>query len=490
MIRPLSHCFLILLAGLSGCKSTSIDPKELPPVEVASNWSLEGSDLPVDSLGKTLPDELFPEPLRLLIEQGLSKSPNVDVAQARLDRAFAQWRESKSGFLPQAELSLNQATTKQNFIGLPIPGSEQDVLSTQFRSSGLGLSTKWELDLWGRIRAIKQRDREAYTAAQKDWEYYLMSLAAQIAKAWADAITDVAQWQLAKQTAEHYALVVSRVKDRYSQGLESLVDLDQMQTDWLAARREVSERRRQYEVSKRILQTLVGEFPDGTWEPVGQLPDNLAPIPAGLPSALLNRRPDLLAAQARVEQALYSLRASSKELLPRLSLTGAAGTSSPALQEVVDSQFGVWSLAGNLTQPILDRGRIRGGIAKAKANHQEVLASYHARMLEAFREVEIALQADVWLREQVIQSHEMLTITKRNDQQAQSKFAKGLWRMRQVVQARQRLLADQMKLNETRRMIFQNRIDLLVALGGGWKEFTAERCDTAMASNIFQGTEP
>ncbi|NBQ26239.1 MAG: hypothetical protein EBU26_18660, partial [Verrucomicrobia bacterium] len=93
-------------------------------------------------------------------------------------------------------------------------------------------------------------------------------------------------------------------------------------------------------------------------------------------------------------------------------------------------------------------------------------------------------------REQVTQSNEMLTITKRNDQQAQIKFAKGLWRLRQVVQARQRLLADQMKLNETRRMIFQNRIDLLVALGGGWKEFTAERCDTAMASNIFQGTEP
>ena len=134
---------------------------------------------------------------------------------------------------------------------------------------------------------------------------------------------------------------------------------------------EATQRRQRVETSRRILQALVGDFPTGAESLLGALPVYDTGVPSGLPSELLERRPDLLAASAKVEGSRQRLRATERELFPRISLTGSLGSSSPELQEVLSPDYSIWQLAGNATQPLFSRGLIRGRIAWRKAAPQE-----------------------------------------------------------------------------------------------------------------------
>ena len=280
---------------------------------------------------------------------------------------------------------------------------------------------------------------------------------------------DERQWRLAEERALQIEKVVGRVKDRYANGLETSRGLDTTTLDWLNAQQEATQRRQRVETSRRILQALVGDFPTGAASLLGALPVYDTGVPSGLPSELLERRPDLLAASAKVEGSKQRLRATERELFPRISLTGSLGTSSPELQEVLSPDYSIWQLAGNATQPLFSRGLIRGRIAWRKAAAQEELAKYQSLILSAFKEVALALQADVLLREQLGQSDKMLVIAKRDQNQAEQDFSKGLAGLHQVVQSRQKRLTQEIQSYEMKRQVFQNRVDLLMALGGGWE---------------------
>ena len=453
----------------TSCRSTHLEEAVDPSLPLAEEkWNL--GSLSSASQQTVMDLLLLPKEAVDLIQQGLEKNPNVAGAQARLEQAFALWKQSRWSLMPSVDLQYSQARTKQNFIGLPIPGADNKVLSTQFQSSGLGFFANWELDLWGRIRAVKASDRAGLKAAEYDWQFYLMSLSSQIAKAWADAVTDEHQWRLAEERAMQIERVVGRVKDRYANGLETSSGLDTTMLDWLNAQQEATQRRQHVETSRRILQALVGDFPSGKELLPGALPIYDTGIPSGLQSELLERRPDLLAASAKVEGSRQRLQATERELFPRISLTGSLGTSSPELQEVLSPNYSVWQLAGNATQPLFSRGLIRGRIAWRKAAAQEEIAKYQSLVLSAFKEVEVALQADVLLREQLGRSDKMLRIAKRDQNQAEQDFSKGLAGLHQVVQSRQKRLTHEIQCYEMKLQVFQNRVDLLMALGGGWEK--------------------
>ena len=459
----------LLVLGTS-CRSTHLEDVADPGLAITEEkWSL-GNPSSVSVSQQTVMDLLLlPEEALELIQRGLAKNPDAAVAQARLEQAFALWKQSRWSLMPSVDLRYSQARTKQNFIGLPIPGAENQVLSTQFQSYGLGLFANWELDLWGRLRAVKASDRAGLKAAEYDWQFYLLSLSSQIVKAWADAVIDERQWHLAEERSLQIERVVGRVKDRYANGLETSRGLDTTTLDWLNALQEATQRRQRVETSRRILQALVGDFPTGAESLLGALPVYDTGVPSGLPSELLKRRPDILAASAKVEGSRQRLRATERELFPRISLTGSLGSSSPELQEVLSPDYSIWHLAGNATQSLFSRGLIRGRIAWRKAAAQEELAKYQSLILSAFKEVAVALQADVLLREQLGQSDKMLVIAKRDQNQAEQDFAKGLAGLYQVVQSRQKRLTQEIQSYEMKRQVFQNRVDLLMALGGGWE---------------------
>ncbi|MGA0326399.1 MAG: TolC family protein [Limisphaerales bacterium] len=461
--------WILVILGTS-CRSTDLEDAVDSGLPITKEkWSL-GSSSSVSASQQTVMDLLLlPEEAVQLIQRGFEKNPDVAGAQARLEQAFALWKQSRWSLMPSVDLQYSLARTKQNFIGLPIPGAQNEVLSTQFQSNGLGLFANWELDLWGRMRAVKASDRAGLKAAEYDWQFYLLSLSSQIAKAWADAVIDERQWRLAEERATQLERVVERVKDRYGNGLETSRGLDTTTFDWLNAQQEATQRRQRVETSRRILEALVGNFPHGAESLLGTLPVFDTGVPSGLPSELLERRPDLLAASAKVEASRQRLQATERELFPRISLTGSLGTSSPELQEVLSPDYSIWQLAGNVTQPLFSRGLIRGRIALRKAAAKEELAKYQSLILSAFKEVSVALQADVLLREQLGQSDKMLVIAKRDQNQAEQDFSRGLTGLHQVVQSRQKRLTQEIQSYEMKRQVFQNRVDLLMALGGGWE---------------------
>ena len=193
----------LLVLGTS-CRSTHLEDGVDPTLaSTEEEWSL-GNPSSVAASQQTVMDLLLlPEEAVDLIQRGLAKNPDVAGAQARLEQAFALWKQSRWSLMPSVDLQYSQARTKQNFIGLPIPGAENQVLSTQFQSNGLGLFANWELDLWGRLRAVKASDRAGLKAAEYDWQFYLLSLSSQIAKAWADAVIDERQSRYAEERAMH-----------------------------------------------------------------------------------------------------------------------------------------------------------------------------------------------------------------------------------------------------------------------------------------------
>ena len=413
--------------------------------------------------------ELKTEELDTLIKIAFEQNPDLRSMSTRVQSAASNARIARADLYPSIGLGLLGSETKQNFIGLPIPGAGNDVLTTRFRSFGLNMNATWELDIWGRLRSGKKAARADFLAASNDYAYYQLSLEAQVAKSWAQVVATQGQLNLAAETSDNFQTTADRIRERYLQGLSPSLEYRLALNSSESALALLQQRNEQKEVVVRLLQILVGQYPDGHFLAQSELPFPSKPLPAGLPSELLQRRPDLMAAQWRLKAADHRLWAARKALFPRLSLTGSAGTSTAAMRDLLDTDFTVWNIAGNLTQPLFQGGRLLAGIDFSKANVQQALAEYHSSLLKAFNEVETGLQTDYWLRQRYVhlqkaaeQSQAALTLAK-------DRYEKGVAEIFTVLESQRRYLNDATQLIEVKRLLYVNRIDLMLALGGPYE---------------------
>jgi NodT family efflux transporter outer membrane factor (OMF) lipoprotein len=191
-------------------------------------------------------------------------------------------------------------------------------------------------------------------------------------------------------------------------------------------------------------------------------------VPAGVPSELVARRPDLAAAEARLAAAGFEVAAARAALYPQVRLTGSAGRSSEELEDLLDNDFTVWSIAGNLLQPIFQGGRLRAGVDLARATFEEATALYAGQVLRAFREVETSLGADAFLAGQVAALEEAAGEAREAQELAEERYRSGLQDFLSVLEAQRRLYDAESRLLEVRRARIDARIDLILALGGGF----------------------
>ena len=460
-MRPLCLPVLFLLACASAPKV------EYPALDLAQpdQWTAGASEDPVaDHWWR----DMGAARLDSIVALALEHNYDLKAAGARLAQAQAQARVAGAPLWPQLSATNTGSRRKQNFVGFPIPGQEGQVLTSTSTSFGVNLNASWEVDLWGRLRAGAQAALADAGAAAADFRAARLSLAAQTARAYFAAVEAGRQVELARATVENYRLSAEQIEDRYRRGLRSSLDVRLGRSSLAAAEATLAQRRQQRDAVLRQLELLLGRYPSARIEVGDELPAAGGPVPAGLPADLVGRRPDLVAAERRLAAADRRLAQSQRALLPSISLTGSAGRSSSALSDLLNGDFSVWNLVGNIAQPLLQGGRLRAGVDQAAAAAEQALYNYAQSALRAYGEVEAALHAEGFLadQERALSTAAEEAVAARA--LAEERYARGLAGLIALLESQRRAFDAESRLLAVRRQRLDTRIDLHLALGGGF----------------------
>lgn len=444
---------------LTSC-ATAPERRPAPGIKTPDHWMTR-----TESTAPTawLKDLNAPE-LEALVIEAVANNPDLEATAGRLAQSIAEARIAGANLMPSAGLGLNGARQQISTFG---PSSTGGVI---FENYDLALNLSWELDLWGRVRDRTSAALARVEGSQAELAAARLSLAAQTTKAWLHRIEAQQQLALAERTAQAYRDNQTALESRFKRGLSEGFDLRRIRTQAASAEADTASRRRGLDAATRQLEGILGRYPAGLIDTVKVLPDLPPKVPAGLPAELLQRRPDLIAAERQLATADRERRASLKELLPRISLTASGGTSSQEFDKLLDGDFSVWALAGNLTQPIFQGGRILANIDRNTALSDQAAAHYRDTALRAFLEVETTLAAEQYLRHEegklALAADEATTaeaLAWERYRNGTGDFLSALDAQRSADAARSRLLAVANRL-------WQNRIDLYLALGGDFAE--------------------
>lgn len=416
-----------------------------------------------DSLGWALPPENWiasweNDDLQTFIDQVNQSSPDLLAAFSRMEAAFARSRITAANAWPQINASASAARSKQN-TG-PVP------LEFHRNQGSLGLNLTWEIDLWGRLK--NEREAALMDAATAAHSFYAarLSLLSSAAGSWFDLVEANAQVDLAERSLETFANSASRARELFERGVADALDVELLNAQENTARSTVAFRKRQQQELQRNLEILLGRYPSAAIQVPDQLPQLPAALPAGLPSTWLERRPDIRAAQSQLAATEFRLKVANKQRLPIFSLTANGGTSSEDLDNLVDPDFSVWSLIGNLTAPVFQGGRIRANQKAAYAEYESDLASYVQVVLNGYREVEASLSAEQFWIQQVEALAESTRLLRIAEELAAERYARGLVPINTLLDTRLRAIESESGYLNALNALHRNRIRLLLALGG------------------------
>lgn len=388
-----------------------------------------------------------------LVQNALNRNYDLKAAAARVNSAREQARIDGAARWPQLYFT---------------PGYRRDALTADETGAFEALFTmSWELDVWGRIKAAQQAAGQEAEAVAADYYGARLSLAARTAQSYFELIEANLQAEVAEQSIKDRRTIVELVRGRFARGLTRGLDLRLVLTDLANAEAQLAGSRNQVQIVTRRLEVLLGRYPGNSLKNRSILPTPPTALSAGLPSELLTRRPDLIAALSRLQAADSGLESAKKTLLPRITLTAAGGTSSPALTELIDPRAVAWNLAMGLAQPIFTGGRLKAGIRLNEARTEEAFNQYQSTALNAFREVEQALASEQWLREQEQALKEAVEQNQASRKLAVYSYRQGLIEILTLLDSYRSTLNAQSAHLSVQRQLLSNRIDLYLALGGG-----------------------
>jgi len=450
------------LVVIAGCAKSVPAPRQELSVRLPEEWT--GGE----PAGRDWWIYFEDEDLEGAIAEALRENRDLRAAAARIETARAEAVIEGAPLLPAANVTFNRNQQRQNFIGFPIPGGESDVLSTTSTNYGLRMNAGWEPDLWGRILAGEEaavtntRVRYAELAAAR------LSLTGQVARAWFAAVEAQRQVELAESSLTNYRFSAERVRARFQSGLRPSLDLRLALSEVATAEAALAQRLEQRDRARRHLQTLIGRYPSGDPAPASGLPEIPEAVPGGLPSELVHRRPDLIAAELQILAANARIVQAQADLRPRFNLTSGAGTSSGDLLGLVDSNLFVWNFVGNLVQPLFNNGRLKATVERNRSMARELLANYESRILQAYREVESALASEEILHRRERAMEEAVRQAAAAQESAEERYRLGLADIITVLSAHRTAYTSESRLLTVRRARLDNRVDLHLALGGGF----------------------
>ncbi len=455
---------LILSGSLVGCVAEPpADRSDEVGVSAPDTWSAEGEG-PTTVFEPGWLDDFESPRLAKLVRQALRHNYDLVAAARRVESARAGAVIAGADRLPLANL---RGGVSRQFQSGRRGGRVVRSRSDTFR---LALDVTWEVDVWGKLQDRASAATADYQASRARYRGARLSIAAQTAQAWFDAIEASRQLALARETLQAFRENLEIVRERFRRGVgeTSALDVRLLETNVAQAQSSVARRKRQLDAAERALEVLLGEYPDRSLEIPDRLPTLKEAVPAGAPAALLARRPDLVVAERRLAAAGERVEVAEKELLPDLSLTGSVGGRSDDLVELVESptDFGTWSLASDVLQPVFQGGRLLARIDQAEATVEERRAAYAQAALRAFREVETTLAAERYLAREEEAIRKRVDAATRAKTLSEQRYRRGIVGVVTVLEAQRRAFRSQQDLLAIRNQRLQNRVDLYLALGG------------------------
>lgn len=446
-----------LALGLSACESWRFDtPVSDLAIRTPGTWQAASTGNEGRISTGWLP-ALGDAELTRTVNEALAHNRNLKAAAARLRVAKESSIIARSRMLPSVGLSGSASVTE---------ATDAD----RRQSHGLNLAASWEPDLWGRLRDLTNAAEAEERAALEDFRGARLSLAANTAKAWCNLISAEQELTLAGVTLESFEKNLRIIERNYKGTGEGALDIQFGRTNVSSARRAVESRKLDRDESARSLELLLGRYPAGGTRNSRDLPKLRSSVPAGLPAGLVDRRPDLAAARARLFASARRSDAARKALLPSFSITGAGGTSTTRLAELLDLNSLAATLAGRFTQVITEGGAVSAEARAALARNEEQLHQYAQTALEAFREVESALAADRSLAAQETFLASELEQAALAEKQSERDYSEGVNpNILSVLEAQRRANNARATMIRLRNQRLQNRIDLHLALGGDFQ---------------------
>jgi NodT family efflux transporter outer membrane factor (OMF) lipoprotein len=391
--------------------------------------------------------------LEMLVDEALRNNLDLEAAAARVDVARGLIMQARALLFPQISLA----------GGVGVVGRD----GTKDRSGLIG-EVSWELDLWGRVRAQAASAAAAREAADADLLYARQSLAATVATLWYQTIATERLRVTAAEAAVVHDDLVRLVQTKHRVGKVSQQDVALAGAD----RDRALYLERVYATSEqqvaRGLETVVGRYPRAELALAADLPALPPPVPAGLPSELLERRPDLIAAERRVAAAFHEIQVAKATRLPRLALTGSGGRSTSELLRLANVPAGFWTVATNFLAPIFTGGALQAQLDIATAEQQAALALYGQTALRAFSEVESALASEQLLADQQAYLERVFAQDSDALRLGRVRYNVGATDLLDVLQLQTRQLDTSFELIGVRNDRLANRVALHLALGGGF----------------------
>ena len=433
--------------------------------------------------------EAFGDPaLKTLIEEALAGNYTVRIAAARVQQARAQAAVARSPFFPQIGYNVSAAQSKglNQFLGIG-SGSGNDQQSTLY----LGVtSMSWEIDIWGKIRRSSEAANAQLLASEEGRRGILLSLVSDVAQAYFELLELDARLAIARQSAEAFQGTLKLFQDRLEFGVASQLQTSRAEGNLAQATASIPEMEAQIVAKENQISILLGRNPGPVARGRPLFDQAVVPtVPAGLPSALLERRPDL----RRVEQELVAANAQigvAKALFfPQLSLTGFLGKASPELAALTSGTSTVWQAGGALTGPIFQGGKIYQNYKAAIATAEEAKWRYEQSVIQAFQEVSTSLAALEKLAGSETEQARSVKALEKSVQISNDRYLYGLSSYLEILDAQQRLYPAQYVQAQIRLGRLLAYVQLYKALGGGWNLENPPAPPTAAKTAAGENTE-
>jgi NodT family efflux transporter outer membrane factor (OMF) lipoprotein len=446
---------LVACALLAGCalapppSSEELRERVLPTTPLPPQWTGGHAD-PGNVENNWLATFRDPQ-LEELVAEAIFFNSDLRLAAARVEQAAAFVRVASGGLWPSV-----------TFLG--IAGGDNGGDSSGLE--GVLVSASWELDLWGRVRYGARAAKEQQASTEADFTFARQSLAALVAKSWFLATEASLQRDLLTEMVDAATSLQRLADERLRVGIGNELDVTTARINLQSVRDQLRQVQLSYEQSVRALELLIGRYPAAELKAPAQFAGLVESVPAGLPSELLERRPDVIAAQRRVAAAFSRVKEAQQARLPKISLTGSGSDFSSDLFVLQDRDNPVWGAGGNVIAPLFTGGALKGQVEIRTAEQKQAVAQYVQTALKAFGDVENALSSEAALQDREALLTAVVTDARRALELAETRYRVGSGDLRSVEQqqlAYRQARMSLLRLQSERRV---QRVNLHLALGG------------------------
>ncbi len=435
-----------------------------PTINTPQAWRIEEKEA-VDVANTAWWEQLDDPVLNDLMAVALRENKDLKIAAARVEEYVGRYWAGRSQLFPQIYGSGSGERQRSTERGpTPVP-SYVDNPYTIYQGA---LSGSWEIDVWGRLRRLNEAARADLLSTEEGRRSVILTLVASVANSYISLRDLDKQLVIARQTAKSREDSYDLFKIRFDGGVISELELSQIRSEYELAASKIPSIEKLIAFQENALSLLLGKNPGPVTR--GKTIDELAlpSIPAGLPSALLERRPDIRQAEQDLIAANARMGAAKSLFFPTISLTGIFGWSSTDLSMLFSGPSQTWNWAGTFTAPIFTGGSILGNYKAIQAFREQALLRYEKAIQNAFREVDDALVDQKHTREQLISQQRQVEALRDYASIARLRYENGYTSYIEVLDAERSLFNAELSYTETQGALFQALVDLYKAMGGGW----------------------